>query len=161
MSTSAANTGIGRALARIPSGLFVLTAGVGDAATGILVSWVQQVGFTPPALSVAVRKGRGIEAVIVQHGAFCISVLDETSKHLVGHFARGFEAGKPAFEGVPTAVSALGVPYPTGTAAHLACRLLGVADLSDHTLYVGSVVEGGAGLHKEPLVHTRKNGFSY
>lgn len=161
MSAKDANAGVGRALARIPSGLFVLTAGVGETATGMLVSWVQQVGFTPPALSVAVRKGRSIEALIVQHQAFCISVLDAGSKHLVGHFARGFEGGKPAFEDVPTAVSTLGVPYLTGTAGHLTCRLLGVGDWSDHALYCGSVVEGGAGLHKEPLVHTRKNGLSY
>ena len=36
-----------RELGRLPSGLYVLTAGRGAAATGMLASWVQQVGFEP------------------------------------------------------------------------------------------------------------------
>jgi hypothetical protein len=47
-----------RALGRIPSGLFILTARFEDQSTGMLASWVQQVSFDPPLVSVAVKKGR-------------------------------------------------------------------------------------------------------
>ena len=50
-----------QALGRIPSGLFILSAGTGDQATATLVSFVQQVGFEPPVVVVALRKGRFIK----------------------------------------------------------------------------------------------------
>ena len=153
---------IARALARLPSGLFVLTAGTGDDATGMLASWVQQVGFEPPALMVALKKGRPIEHLVRRDGVFCVAVLDQRSKPLLGHFARGFEPGEPAFTGVETAVSSVGVPFPTAAHAHLACRVLGVADdWSDHAVICGEVVAGDGRLDAEPLVHVRRNGLSY
>ena len=52
------------ALGRIPSGLFVLTARNGERETGMLASWVQQCSFTPPCVSVALRKGRELIPVV-------------------------------------------------------------------------------------------------
>jgi flavin reductase (DIM6/NTAB) family NADH-FMN oxidoreductase RutF len=154
--------GIGRALARLPSGLYVLTVGRGEAATGMLASWVQQVGFEPPSLVVALRKGRPIEAQLRKEGAFCLAVIDEASKSLRSHFARGFEHGEPAFTRVATATSSLGVPYPTAAHAHLVCRVRGIADdWSDHAVVCAEVVGGDARLDAAPLVHVRKNGFAY
>ena len=98
--------GVARALSRVPSGLFVLTAGAGEQATGMLASWVQQVGFEPPTVMVALKKGRAIEELVRREGVFCLAVLDEQSKPLMGHFARGFAPGEPAFEGLDVATSA-------------------------------------------------------
>ncbi|MCA8949656.1 MAG: flavin reductase [Planctomycetes bacterium] len=153
---------IARGLGRLPSGLYVLTAGRGEAATGMLASWVQQVGFEPPAVIVALKQGRPIEALVRSEGVFCLAVLDQDSKHLLGHFARGFEPGVPAFDGVETTVSAVGVPYPTAAHAHLVCRVRAIADdWSDHSVVCGEVIGGTGVIDREPLVHVRKNGFSY
>lgn len=153
---------IGRSLGRLPSGLYVLTAGRGDAATGMLASWVQQVGFEPPTIVVALKKGRPIEALVRAERAFCLAVLDDGSKALLGHFARGFEPGVPAFEGIDVAISSLGVPYPTAAHAHLVCKVRAIADdWTDHAVVCGEVV-GGEGRHaSQPLVHVRKSGFHY
>lgn len=161
-SADADRAAIGRALARLPSGLYVLTVGSGDTATGMLSSWVQQVGFEPPTLIVALKKGRPIEARVRREGAFCLAVIDDDSKVLRNHFARGFEPGQPAFTGIATADSSIGVPYPTAAHAHLVCRVRGIVDdWSDHAVICGEVV-GGNGRHDAaPLVHVRKNGFSY
>ena len=154
--------GIGRALSRIPSGLYILTAGQGPNATGMLASWVQQIGFAPPALIVALKKGRAIESLVLSSGSFVISVLDTPSKSLLGHFARGFEPGVDAFTGIEIAMSSLGIPYPRAAAAHLVCRVRGsVADWTDHTVVCGEVVGGDGVVEREPLVHLRKNGLSY
>lgn len=153
---------IGRGLGRLASGLYVLTAGRGDQATGMLASWVQQVGFEPPTVVVALKKGRAIDALVRAEGAFCLAVLDDSSKQLLGHFARGFEPGAPAFEGVDTADSSLGVPYPTAAHAHLVCKVRAIADdWSDHAVICAEVVEGDGTHDRQPLVHVRKNGFSY
>jgi flavin reductase (DIM6/NTAB) family NADH-FMN oxidoreductase RutF len=154
--------GIGRALGRIPSGLFVLTAGKGSEATGILASFVQQVGFDPPALCVAVKKGRSIEDLIRREKTFCIAVLDANGKKLMAHFARGFDPGEEAFTGLEMRSSEPGVPYPAGTLAFLVCRLVGeAADWSDHTVFCGEVVGGDGRIDQPPLFHVRKNGFQY
>jgi 3-hydroxy-9,10-secoandrosta-1,3,5(10)-triene-9,17-dione monooxygenase reductase component len=153
---------IGRGLGRLPSGLYVLTAGSGDQATGMLASWVQQVGFEPPTVVVALKKGRPIDKLIRDQQSFCIAVLDPQSKALLGHFARGFEPGVPAFDGIDTEVSEVGVPYPTAAAAYLVCRVKGIVDdWADHAVVCGEVVAGGGDLEREPMVHIRKNGFSY
>ena len=154
--------GIGRALSRVPSGLYVLTAGVGTDATGILASWVQQVGFEPPAVVVALKKGRPIEELVRSQETFCISVIDEGSKALMGHFARGFEPGVSAFDGIETRTTEQGTPYPAAAHAHLVCRRVGVAeDWTDHTVVCGEVIAGEGQLEATPLVHIRKSGFSY
>ncbi|MGE3174626.1 MAG: flavin reductase family protein [Planctomycetota bacterium] len=158
----AARAGIGRAMARLPSGLYVLTAGRGDAATGMLASWVQQIGFEPPTLIVALKKGRPIEQLVRDDGVFCLSVLCQSSKALMGHFARGFEPGEPAFTGLDVAVTASGVPYPRAAHAHLECAVRATAlDWSDHTVVCAEVTGGDRRDDDQPLVHVRKNGFSY
>jgi flavin reductase (DIM6/NTAB) family NADH-FMN oxidoreductase RutF len=154
--------GIANGLGRIPSGLFVLTAGRGDEATGMLVSFVQQIGFEPPAVIAAVRKGRPIEALIAREKLFCIAILGDGDRRLLAHFARGFDAGEPAFTGLTMTHTSEGIPYPSGTHGHLVCRLLGAAsDWSDHTVFCGEVLNGSGLLDALPLVHVRKNGFSY
>lgn len=162
MTDTESNDAIARSLGRIASGLYVLTAGTGKSATGMLASWVQQVGFEPPTVMVALKRGRPIEELVRQGGAFCLTVIDEASKNLMGHFARGFEPGAPAFEGIATATSAQGVPYPTGAAAHLECEVVGaVDDWGDHAVVCGKVVAGDGDVARQPMVHIRKNGLSY
>jgi len=153
---------IGRALSRLPSGLFVLTAGTGDRAVGMLTSWVQQVGFEPPTIVVALRKGRPLEALVRKEGAFCLAVLDQASKPLLRHFARAFDPDQPAFGGIDTTLSSIGVPFPSAAHAHLVCRVRGVVDdWSDHAVVCGEVVGGDGRTEVTPLVHVRKSGFSY
>lgn len=153
---------LARGLARLPSGLYILTAGRDEQATGMLASWVQQVGFEPPTIIVALKRGRHIETLVRGEGAFCLAVLDAESKALLGHFARGFEPGAPAFDGIAVATSAVGVPYPTAAHAHLVCKVRAIADdWTDHSVVCAEVVGGDGELSRQPLVHVRKNGFSY
>jgi flavin reductase (DIM6/NTAB) family NADH-FMN oxidoreductase RutF len=57
-----------RALGTIPSGLFIVTAGTGAEATGALLSFVQQVGFEPPCVTIAVKPGQpAFEGIEVGH----------------------------------------------------------------------------------------------
>ena len=150
-----------RALGRVPSGLFVLSTGEGETLTGSLLSLVQQVGFQPPTISIGVARGRPIEAVVRDHGCFCLAVLAESSKSLLAHFARGFAPGELPFAGIETAISAVGVPYPTAAHAHLACKVIGEVTWTDHVLFCGEVVGGACNGDEPPLVHIRTNGLNY
>lgn len=150
-----------KALGRVPSGLFIVTAGAADEATGFLASWVQQVGLEPPSLTVAVKQGRHVGKLIREHGTFCASVLDAESKGLLGHFARGFAPGDPAFTGIDVGHTADGVPYLAGALAYVECRFVDAVDWADHTLFCGEVVGGATHRDGDPLVHLRTTGQTY
>ena len=152
---------LARALGRLPSGLFILTTGAGSSLTGSLVSLVQQVGFEPPTISVALARGRPAEAMLRDHGLFCLAVLAESSKSLLAHFARGFAPGEPPFEGIETAISDVDVPYPKAAHAHLACKVIGEVTWTDHVLFCGEVVGGACNGDEQPLVHVRRDGLNY
>ena len=153
---------VARALARIPSGLFILSAGVGRVQAALLVSFVQQVGFVPPAVSVAVKKGRDhVLQLLRDERMFCLSVMPEGNKVLLAHFAAGFAPETDPFVDVPTATARNGVRYPAAACAHLACELAGEADWSDHLLLCGYVLSGSAVTDSKPWIHLRKNGLSY
>jgi len=152
---------MGRALARIPSGLFVLSAGRGPRTAALLVSFVQQVGFDPPAVTFALKKGRDhVLELLREERSFCLAVVGEGSKALLGHFAAGFPDGADPFLGIDVAHTCHGVPFPRAACAHLACELVGEADWSDHLLLCGHVV-GGAAQETRPWIHLRKNGLAY
>src|SRR5690606_32318881 len=121
----------------------------------------QQVGFEPPCIVVAIKKGRPLETLLRDTGRFCLSVIDDASVVLLGHFARGVGSGEEAFRGVAIAHDAAGVPYPTDTLAWMSCRIVGEAGWSDHAVFCGEVVAGDRRGDGAPMVHVRKTGTSY
>ena len=154
-------TPIAEGLGRIVSGLFVLTTGEGEQATGMLASFVQQAGFEPPTVTVAVHKSRPIVELMRSHQKFCLSVLHDESIGLLAHFARGFDPGQPAFHGVSTTEAANGVPYLSDAHAHIACEVIGEADWTDHVVFAGRVIDGARADDDQPLTHVRKDGLNY
>lgn len=149
-------------LGRVPSGLFVLTAGSGATETGLLASWVQQCSFDPPRVSVAVKAGRDVAALLGDGLPFALNILSEGQKGLLSHFARGFSAGEPAFVGLLT-------ERPEGEAVVLKealgclfCRAAGRFPAGDHDIFLGDVV-GGVLLAPDarPYIHVRKSGLRY
>src|SRR5207248_2071384 len=79
---------IGKALGRIPSGVFVLTAQHAGAKAAMLASWVQQAAFDPPALSVALAKGRPIADFIRGSRKFALSIVPQDDSSLMRRYAR-------------------------------------------------------------------------
>ena len=150
---------LARALGRMPSGLFVISAGHDGDVLGVLASWVQQAGFAPPAVTMALRAERAILGRIRATGVFCISILREDDRATLARFARGDEAG--AFAGVRIGIGGNGVPYVADCHAMLACRVLGECAWSDHVIVCGEVLEGRRHDAGNPRIHVRENGLSY
>ena len=87
---------IGPALGKIPSGLFVATATINQGAknVGMLCSFVEQAGFQPPMISMAVGHGRPVspEARLDGDGAALrtpASWEKKTPRFFESPFARG------------------------------------------------------------------------
>ena len=81
-------------LGRVPSGIFILTAGVGERATGMLSSWVMQAGFEPPMVSVGVKLGRYVCDWLTEGQPFVLNLVGESQSQLLKHFGKGFEPGE-------------------------------------------------------------------
>lgn len=156
---------IGAVLGRTPSGLFVVTAA--DASgreTGMLASWIQQASFTPPMITVAVNQKRYLNRWLDEVPRLAVSVLGESHRDLLRHFAAGFEPDEPAFEGVECRRGANGLPVLARALGHLEGNVTTRLACGDHAIYVVTITGAGAtdavGQEK-PMVHIRKNGFHY
>ena len=151
---------VSRALGQIPSGCFVLTASDAGKSTGILASWVQQAGFDPPAVTVAIKRGRGIRSLIDRSGYFVVNTIGEEPGEMFKRFAASLDADESAFEGLRTRTDPAGIVLDD-CISHLCCKVAGKIDAGDHTVYVGAVVGGDVHRAEQPCVRIRTNGFNY
>src|SRR5436305_9837510 len=88
---------VGKALGRIPSGVFILTAAHGGETAAMMASWVQQASFDPPAISIAVAKERAIVDLIKSSKLLALSVIPQGDTTLMKKYARGIKPGENAF----------------------------------------------------------------
>jgi flavin reductase (DIM6/NTAB) family NADH-FMN oxidoreductase RutF len=150
------------ALGRVPSGLFILTVRQGDRATGILASWVQQAGFEPPMLTIAVRLDRFVGDMITESGRFVLNQVATGHRRLIRHFARGFPPDSPAFEGLDLRHDAEGGPILAEASAYLDNVVVGQIDGGDHRIFLARTVAGAVlDPSSEPIVHVRHSGHHY
>ena len=148
-------------LGRIPSGIFILTVRHEDQETGMLASWVQQAGFTPPSVTVAVKQGRYVADWLTARAPLVLNLLAADQKSLLGHFGRGFDLGQPAFEGLAIQRCPRGVPVLEDSVGHLECQVTSHLDSGDHRLFLTEVTGGTLKRDVEPIIHIRKSGANY
>ena len=148
-------------LGRIPSGIYILTVGSGEQATGMLASWVMQAGFDPPMVSVAVKQGRYVCEWITAGQPFVLNLVGENEGQLLKHFGRGFEPGEPAFTGLSISYCPRGVPILDVALGHLECEQAGIVDSGDHRIFLAKVVRGRLATDAKPMVHIRTSGAHY
>jgi flavin reductase (DIM6/NTAB) family NADH-FMN oxidoreductase RutF len=148
-------------LGRVTSGIYILTIGQGEQATGMLASWVMQAGFEPPMITVAVKKGRYVAEWLEAGEPFVLNVVAAEQKHFLKHFGSGFEPGQLAFDGVHVEAAANGVPFLVGALGHLECEPVRHFDSGDHRIFLARVTAGNLHSDAAPMVHIRKNGANY
>jgi 3-hydroxy-9,10-secoandrosta-1,3,5(10)-triene-9,17-dione monooxygenase reductase component len=153
---------IGKPLGRIPSGVYILTASHAGASSAMLASWVQQAAFDPPAISVAVAKGRPIVELIRAGKRFAISVIPQDDKTLMKRYARGVKDGEDPFAGVATQKTASGIPVLSDALAWLEAEVIHSSDFGgDHELLIAKVTDGAILREGAAFAHQRGNGFHY
>lgn len=153
---------LGQAIGRIPSGVYILTARHAAQATGMLASWVQQAGFEPPMLTVAVARQRFVGDWIVSTRRFTLNQVGAGGKAFLRHFARGFSPDADAFEGLTLREESAAAPVIDGMMAYLDCELVSELSEGDHRIFLARIV-GGAVLdpNADPMVHIRNSGLHY
>lgn len=161
MSHSARNSDFDPVLGRVTSGIYILTVGAGDRATGMLASWVMQAGFQPPMVSVAVKQGRYVEQWLTDGEPFVLNVVADKQFDLLKHFGSGFDIGEPAFQDIKIDHCPRGVPILSDCLGHLECEPASHVDSGDHRIFLANVVRGGLNEPSQPMCHIRKTGKHY
>ena len=152
--------GLKAALGRIPSGLYAVGAVHEGRRIGMLCSFVEQAGFEPPMISIALGHDRPLRQVLERGGLFSLNILGTEDKKLLAAFAAGRE--EDPFAAFTLVENGHGLPQLAEALAWLACRPCGSVEAGDHVVYVAEVIEGC--LHREgsePMIRVRRNGFSY
>ena len=128
----------------------------------MMASWVQQAAFDPPAVSVAMAKGRPIAELIERSQLLAISVVADGDTSLMKRYARGVKPDEDAFAGIETVPTPAGIPALKQAVAWLECRVIQTCDFGgDHELFIGEVRAAKILREGRAFAHQRGNGFHY
>lgn len=153
---------LGRAIGKIPSGVYILAVRAGNETSAVMASWVQQAGFEPPSLSVALAKERPAYDLIRRGGVFALSVLADGDSAIMKKYARGIKPGEDPLAGVNVAQTPGGQPYLADALAWLECRLAQTCEFGgDHDLLVAHITAGAVLKDGTSFTHLRGSGWHY
>jgi flavin reductase (DIM6/NTAB) family NADH-FMN oxidoreductase RutF len=137
------------AMARVPAGVVVVTARIGDEQRGLTASSLISVSLEPLLVAVALERESATRTAIVQSGQFNVSVLTRSQEFLADRFAG--RAPAVDWRTVGHRLGRNGVPLLERCAAWLECRVADIHEAGDHDVCIGQVLvaEVGSG---DPLI---------
>lgn len=144
---------------KIPSGVFILTAQHGTDRVGMIASWVQQMGFEPLTVAVALHPDRAAYKLIQQSGRFTLNTVGEEQYHLMKAFGKNDTDGFSELANSPTQC---GIKLHEAH-GYMDCVVKAtVPGVTDHVVVLAEVIDGHYVCETaKPFTHLRKNGFSY
>jgi flavorubredoxin/flavin reductase (DIM6/NTAB) family NADH-FMN oxidoreductase RutF len=159
----AVDSDLEKALGRISTGLYIITAKKGELTGAMLASWVTQASFEPLGVTIAVAKDRAIESLMQVGDRFVLNILAEGNyQALMKHFLKRFAPGADRFAGIKTQNATNGSPILADALAYIECQVSSRMECSDHWI-VYSTIDAGRVSDPEGLtaVHHRKVGNYY
>ncbi len=150
----------GPALGKITSGIYIATSHIEGTPVGMLSSFVEQAGFDPPMVTIAVQPGRILQRALEETQLLGLNVLADYNQALMKPFAQS--SNDNPFAGLEIVENEHGLPQLAESMAFLACRVEGKLACGDHVVYSAEVIDGILQDDSaDPMVRIRKNGFSY
>ncbi len=133
------------ALRMIPYGLYVMTAQSKDGATvsAATVNWVTQAGFSPPLVVVGVKKDSGGHDLVKAAGAFALNILGKGQGQLAFAFFKPTQRNGDRINEHRFRPGTTGAPILEAVPAWVECTLVETVERSDHSVFIGEVVEAG------------------
>lgn len=138
-------------MARLPAGVVVVSARLGDEFRGLTASSLVSISLEPPMVSVGLERESATRAAIIETGAFNVSLLTRSQEFIADRFAGRAPAIDPQWRTLHHRLGTNGIPLLEGCAAWLECRLVEVHPAGDHDLFVAEVTEASTG-RGDPLV---------
>src|SRR5438270_11326257 len=138
-------------MARLPAGVVLISARLGDEFRGLTASSMVCVSVEPPLVAVALEHASATRSAFLETKAFTISVLPRRQEFIADRFAGRAPAIDPQWRTLPHRLGTNGIPLLDGCAAWLECKLVHVHEAGDHDICVGEVHADAIGAG-DPLV---------
>lgn len=119
---------------------------------GLTANAFTSVSLVPPLLLICVDKKAESYPCFDESKIFTVNILAEDQEALSRKFA---VSGGNKFEGVSYRTGANGAPILDGTLAYIECKVAGVMDAGDHTVYLGEVEQAETPHEGKPLMFFR------
>lgn len=148
-------------LGRLPSGLLILTTRKADCETGMVVSWVMQAAFRPPAITIAIFQQRYVNEWLSDGCPFVLNLLEHGQTSLLRQFSKGFAPQEQPFLSLSIMRTASGLPILREALGFVECVPLSHMDSGDHRIFLAQVTGGGLTSERQPMVHVRRSGRHY
>jgi len=154
---------LARAMGRLSSGLYIVSAAHNTARSAMVASWVSQASFEPLGLTVAVAKDRAIESMMQVGDNFVLNCLGEGNfEGPMKHFLKRFSAGADRFEGVEWFPAQNKCPVLKDAIAYMECKVVSRMETADHWITYAQVTNGEVmDADERTAVHRRKVGNYY
>lgn len=123
-----------RTMGGFATGVTVITVEVGGSTHGMTANAFMSGSLDPPLCVVSVAKRAHTHAMLLQAGAFGVSVLAADQQSLAL-----FYAGRSAVEVVPRFETVAGTPLLRDCVARIVAKLANHCDCGDHTLFIGAI----------------------
>lgn len=143
---------------KMTCGVYVLTTAYRDKKNGMIASWVSQISYEPPLLTVAVHPKRYTHRLIEQSGCFALHLLPRSKKDYLTRF-KGPDPEKK-FEGIDWRVGAGGCPILQDCVGYIECDVVDSIAPGNHTLFIGRAVNA-KNVSEEPVLTTLDYSGSY
>lgn len=138
MTDEEVKDGFRNAMRRLATTIALVTAGRGEGWTGMAATAVMSVCAEPPTLLTAVNRTASIHPVLTEGSHFCVNLLADRHRDLVGIFS-GQKKGRARFETGGWIEGPNGIPVLKDALASLVCRTTQTIDVGTHTLFIGEV----------------------
>ena len=126
-------------MARLPSGVVVVSAHHGTGYRGLTASSLVSISAEPPMVMVGLEREATTTAAVIEGRAFNVSVLARAQEFLADRFAGRAPAVDPDWREIPHRLGTNGIPLIEGCTAWLECSLAAVHSAGDHEICVGNV----------------------
>jgi len=138
-------------MARLPSGVVVVSARYGSGYRGLTASSLVSISADPPMVLVGLEREATTRAAVFEARAFNVSVLTRTQEFIADRFAGRAPAIDESWREIPHRLGTNGIPLIEGCVAWLECSLVATHPAGDHDICVGRVEAAVAGAG-DPLI---------
>jgi flavin reductase (DIM6/NTAB) family NADH-FMN oxidoreductase RutF len=138
-------------MARLPAGVVVVSARLGDEYRGMTASSLVSISLEPRMVLVGLERESATRVAVVETGAFNVSLLTRAQEFIADRLSGRAPAIDPTWRSLPHRLGSNGIPLVDGCAAWLECRLVQVHAAGDHDICVGEVELAVAG-SGDPLI---------
>jgi 3-hydroxy-9,10-secoandrosta-1,3,5(10)-triene-9,17-dione monooxygenase reductase component len=142
------------AMRRLVGGVSVITAGTGEARTGLTVTSAHSLSVDPPTMLVCVNRSASTWPVIRREGHFCVNILDARHRHIADRFTgRDGVKGADRYEGARWRQFSTGAFGLEDALAVIDCAVEEVIERHSHGIVIGAVRAIHIGAGDEALVY--------